>query len=47
MFFTFEGFDEMDEISGDGAAEIDDDGTLDIEIRFRLGDEAELKARRE
>ena len=47
VFFTFAGFDEGDEINGAGSAEIDDDGTLDIEIRFHLGDEAELKARRE
>ena len=46
VFFTFAGFDEMDEISGAGSAEIGDDGTLDIEIRFHLGDDAELKARR-
>lgn len=47
VFFRFDGFDEMDEVSGDGAAEIEDDGTLDIEIRFHLGDKAELKARPE
>ena len=46
IFFTWQGFDEMDEVSGDGSAEIDDDGTLEIEIRFHLGDEAVLKARK-
>jgi hypothetical protein len=46
VFFTWEGFDEMDEVRGDGSAELNDDGTLDIEFRYHLGDEAELKARR-
>ncbi len=45
VFFTWEGFDEMDEVRGDGSAELNDDGTLDIEFRYHLGDEAELKAR--
>jgi len=45
-FFTWQGFDEMDEVSGDGSAELEDDGTLEIEIRFRLGDEAILKAKK-
>ena len=35
----------MDEVRGDGSAELNDDGTLDIEFRYHLGDEAELKAR--
>jgi hypothetical protein len=46
IFFTWQGFDEMDEVSGDGSAELDDDGDLEIEFRFHLADEAELKARR-
>ncbi len=46
IFFTWEGFDEMDEARGDGSAELNDDGTLDIELRYHLGDEVELKARR-
>ena len=45
IFFTWVGFDEMDEVRGDGSAKLDDDGTLDIEFRYHLGDEAELKAR--
>ena len=45
IFFTWEGFDEMDEVRGDGSAELNDDGTLDIEFRYHLGDEVELKAR--
>ena len=31
---------------GDGSAELDDNGSLEIEIRFHLGDEAILKARK-
>ncbi len=30
----------------DGSAELDDNGSLEIEIRFHLGDEAILKARK-
>ena len=45
IFFTWDGFDEMDEVRGDDAAELNDDGALDIEFRYHLGDEAELKAR--
>ncbi len=46
VFFTWEGFDEMDEVRGDGSAELNDDGTLEVEFRYHLGDAAELKARR-
>ncbi len=46
IFFTWAGFDEMDEVNGSGSAELGDDGTLSLEIGFHLGDEAELKARR-
>ena len=46
IFFTWQGFDEMDEVSGDGSADLDDEGTLEVEIRFHLGDEAILKARK-
>lgn len=45
IFFTWQGFDEMDEVNGDGSAELNDDGSLEIEIRFCLGNEAMLKAR--
>ncbi len=44
VFFTWEGSDEMHEVRGDGSAELNDDGTLDIAFRYHLGDEAELKA---
>jgi hypothetical protein len=36
----------MDEVSGDGSAELGDDAGLEIEIRFHLGDEAILKAQK-
>lgn len=44
--FTWIGHDEMDEASGDGFAQIEEDGMLSGEIRFRLGDESAFKARR-
>ena len=47
IFFTWAGFDEMDEVSGSGSAELGDDGTLEIEFAYHLGDEAVLKAKRE
>ena len=46
VFFTWVGFDEMDEVSGSGSAELLDDGTLEIEFAYHLGDEAVLKAKR-
>ena len=46
IFFTGQGIDELDEVSGDGSAELDDDGFLEIEIRFHGADEALLKARK-
>ena len=46
VFFTWSGFDEMDEVSGSGSAELLDDGTLEIEFAYHLGDEAVLKAKR-
>jgi hypothetical protein len=45
VFFRWRGSDEGDEISGDGSAEIQDDGTLEIELSFHNGDEATLIAR--
>jgi hypothetical protein len=45
--FVFEGFDEMDEVRGDGSAELLDDGSIEIELAFRSGDEAVLKAKRD
>ena len=45
--FTWFGFDEMDEVTGSGSAEIQDDGSLQIEFEYHNGDEAVLKAVRE
>ena len=46
IFFTWAGFDEMDEVSGSGSAELDDDGNLEVELSFHLGDDAVLSGRR-
>jgi hypothetical protein len=45
--FTWGGCDEMDEVSGDGHAELLDDGSIEITFAYHNGDEAILKARRE
>ena len=45
--FNWMGFDEGDEICGSGSAELEDDGTIEIELSFHNGDDAILKARRE
>ena len=47
VLFTWAGFDEMDEVTGAGAAELLDDGSLEIEFAYHLGDKAVLKAVRE
>lgn len=47
VHFTWAGFDEMDEVAGDGHAELLDDGTIEITFAFHNGDEAVLKAKRE
>ena len=47
VFFAWFGFDEMDEVTGTGSAELLDDGFLEIEFAYHLGDEAILKAVRE
>jgi len=44
--FDFCGFDEMDETSGSGDADLGDDGILTFVIKFFMGDEATLKARK-
>ena len=46
VHFTFQGHDEMTEVSGDGDADLEPDGTLTGKIRFHLGDEASFIARR-
>jgi hypothetical protein len=47
VFFNWTGFDEGDEICGSGSAELEDDGTIEIELSYHDGDDAILKARRE
>src|SRR5258707_7141924 len=46
VFFRWSGFDEGDEITGSGSAELEDGGTLEIEISFDNGDDAILLAHR-
>ncbi len=38
--FTWEGNDEMDQVSGDGWAELQQDGSITGEIRFHNGDDS-------
>ena len=45
--FTWAGFDEMDEVSGSGSAELQEDGSLEIEFEYHLGDKAVLRAVRD
>jgi hypothetical protein len=47
VFFTWAGFDEMDEVTGDGSAELLDDGSIEITFAYHNGDEAMLKAKRD
>jgi hypothetical protein len=46
VFFTWAGFDEMDEVTGSGSAKLNDDGTIEIAFAYHLGDDAVLKAKR-
>jgi hypothetical protein len=43
--FTWEGNDEMDEARGDGCAELQPDGSLEGQICFYGGDEADFIAK--
>lgn len=45
--FSWTGNDEMDEAQGDGWAELQPDGSLQGQIRFHGGDEANFTARRQ
>ncbi|BBK40990.1 hypothetical protein STVA_10100 [Allostella vacuolata] len=45
--FIWSGHDEMDEPTGDGVAELLDDGIIEIELSYPNGHEAILKATRE
>ncbi len=47
VFFTWIGSDEMDEVNGDGHAELVDDGTIEITFAYHDGDEAILNAKRD
>ncbi len=47
VFFTWTGSDEMDEVTGDGHAELLDDGSIEITFAYHNGDEATLKAHRD
>ncbi len=44
VFFIWQGFDEMDEVSGSGNAELLDNGKLEIELTYHNGDQATLYA---
>ena len=46
VFFRYSGCDEGDKVTGSGSAELNDDGTLEIELSFDNGDDVALKARR-
>lgn len=46
VFFRWNGCDEGNEISGDASAELQDDGSLEIELSFDNGDDATLTAHR-
>jgi hypothetical protein len=37
VFFRWSGFDEGDEVSGGGSAELHDDGTVEIDLSFDIG----------
>ena len=47
IFFNWTGFDEGDQISGCGSADLADNGTIEIELSFHNGDDAVLKACRQ
>lgn len=47
VHFTWGGCDEMDEVTGDGHAELLDDGSIEITFAYHNGDEAILKAIRQ
>lgn len=44
VYFEWEGFDEMDEARGSGSADLQDDGSVEIEFAYQQGDEATLRA---
>jgi len=44
VFFRWNGSDDMTEVCGDGAAELQNDGSLEIELNYQNGDEVTLQA---
>ena len=46
VYFTWAGFDEMDEVSGSGPAELLEDGSIEIDFSCHLGEQDTLKAER-
>ena len=46
IWFRFQGSDEMEEVSRDGDAELEENGMLNGEIRFDNGDESSFTAKR-
>ena len=46
VFFRWNGSDEGDEVSGDASAELQEDGSLEIQLSFDYGDDATLTALR-
>ena len=46
VFFRWNGFDEGSDIPGDASVELNDDGSIEIELSFDNGDDANLIARR-
>jgi hypothetical protein len=47
VLFTWADFDEMDEVTGTGSAELLEDGSLEIEFEYHHGHEPILKAVRD
>ena len=47
VLLRWSGFDEGDQISGSGSAELQDDGSLEIELSFDNGDDVVLTAHRQ
>jgi hypothetical protein len=47
IFLHWSGFDEGDAVGGEGSAELQDNGSLEIELSFDDGDDATLTAHRE
>lgn len=47
VHFTWAGFDEIDEVSGNGHAELLDDGAIEVTFAYHNGDKAVLIAKRQ